>query len=286
MSLLGRSISSELREGTQRLHEAAIAEPRREAGSLLAHVLGRDRSFIIAHADEPLTDAQCETLQLLFERRASGEPLQYITAQQEFFKLGFEVTADVLIPRPETELIVETALELLQNDPGAYFADIGTGSGCIAISMLHELPAARAIAMDISPAALRVARRNAERHRVADRLVLLESDGLSALDVNESFSLIASNPPYVSEDELKSAQREVSYEPYEALAAGPDGLSVIRRLLADVPPFLRPGGYFVFEIGFGQSEVVEKLVDRRVWKLVEIREDLQRIPRTFVLQKK
>lgn len=286
MSLLGRSISSAIREGTQRLHEAAIAEPRREAGSLLAHVLGRDRSFIIAHADEPLTDAQCQTLQLLVERRATGEPLQYITAQQEFFKLDFEVTPDVLIPRPETELIVETALELLQNDPGAYFADIGTGSGCIAISMLHELPAARAIAMDISPAALRVARRNAERHRVADRLVLLESDGLSALDVNESFSLIASNPPYVSEDELKSAQREVSYEPYEALAAGPDGLSVIRRLLADVPPFLRPGGYFVFEIGFGQSEVVEKLVDRRVWKLLEIREDLQRIPRTFVLQKK
>ena len=286
MSLLARSISSAIREGTQRLHEAAIAEPRREAGSLLAHVLGRDRSFIIAHADEPLTDEQSEALQLLVERRANGEPLQYLTAQQEFFKLYFEVTPDVLIPRPETELIVETALELLQNDPGAYFADIGTGSGCIAISVLHELPAARAIAMDISDAALRVARRNAERHRVTDRLVLLQSDGLSALNVNESFSLIASNPPYVSEDELKSVQREVSYEPSAALAAGPDGLSVIRRLLADVPPFLRAGGYFVFEIGFGQSEAVEKLVDRRVWKLLEIREDLHRIPRTFVLQGK
>ena len=286
MSLSGRSISSAIREGTQRLHEAVIAEPRREAASLLAHVLGRDQSFIIAHADEPLTEEQSEALQLLVERRANGEPLQYITARQEFFKLDFEVTPDVLIPRPETELIVEVALELLQNSPDAYFADIGTGSGCIAISLLHELPAARAIGMDISRAALRVARRNAERHTVIDRLVLLESDGLSVLDVNESFSLIASNPPYVSEDELKRVQREVSFEPPAALAGGPDGLSVIRRLLTDVPRFLRAGGYFVFEIGFGQSEAVEKLVDRRVWKLLEIREDLQRIPRTFVLQKK
>jgi release factor glutamine methyltransferase len=286
MSLSGRSISSAIREGTQRLHEAVIAEPRREAGSLLAHVLGRDQSFIIGHADEPLTTEQSEALQLLVERRASGEPLQYITARQEFFKLDFEVTPDVLIPRPETESIVEVALELLQNNPEAYFADIGTGSGCIAISLLHELPAARAIAMDISRAALRVARRNAERHKVIDRLVLLESDGLSVLDVNESFSLIASNPPYVSEDELKRVQREVSFEPTAALAAGPDGLSVIRRLLTDVPQFLRAGGYFVFEIGFGQSEAVEKLVDHRVWKLLEIREDLQRIPRTFVLQGK
>src|ERR1700694_987462 len=133
MSLLARSISSAIREGTQRLQEAAIAEPRREAGSLLAHVLGRDRSFIIAPADEPVTDEQSEALALLVERRASGEPLQYITAQQEFFKLDFEVTPDVLIPRHETELIVETSLELLQNDPRAYFAEIGTGSGCIAI---------------------------------------------------------------------------------------------------------------------------------------------------------
>jgi release factor glutamine methyltransferase len=286
MSLLGRSISSAIREGTQQLHKAAVAEPRREAGSLLAHVLGHDRSFIIAHAEEPLTNEQSEALQLLVERRASGEPLQYITAQQEFFKLDFEVTPDVLIPRPETELIVETALALLQNDPETYFADIGTGSGCIAISMLHEKLQARAVAMDISRAALNVAQRNAERHKVTDRLVLLESDGLSALDTSESFSLIVSNPPYVSEAELKSIQREVSYEPPAALAAGPDGLSVIRRLLTDVPPFLRSGGYFIFEIGFGQSEAVERLVDRRVWKLLEIREDLQRIPRTFVLQGK
>jgi len=286
MSLLGLSISSAIREGARRMREADVAEPRREAGSLLAHILGRDRSFIVAHADDLLTDEQCNALLSLVERRASGEPLQYLTTHQEFFKLDFEVTPDVLIPRPETELIVETALELLRDDPAPYFADIGTGSGCIAISMLQDLPGARAIATDVSPAALRVAQRNAERHGVTDRLVLLESDCFSALDANASLTLIASNPPYVSEDELKTVQREVSYEPRAALAAGSDGLAVIRRLLREARPFLRPGGYFVFEIGFGQSEAVERLVDRRVWKLLEIREDLQRIPRTFVLQGK
>lgn len=284
MSLLGLSIGGAIREGAQHLDEAAVAEPRREAGSLLAHVLGRDRSFIVAHADELLTGEQSKALQSLVERRASGEPLQYLTTHQGFFKLDFEVTPDVLIPRPETELIVETALELLQDDPAPYFADIGTGSGCIAISILQDLPGARAIATDVSPAALRVAQRNAERHGVKDRLVLLESDCFSALDANASFTLIAANPPYVSEDELKTVQREVSYEPRAALAAGPDGLSVIRRLVREARPFLCAGGYFVFEIGFGQSEAVERLVDRSVWKLLEIREDLQGIPRTFVLQ--
>jgi release factor glutamine methyltransferase len=283
---MSTSIGRAVLEGAQRLQNAAVAEPRREAGSLLAHVVGRDRSFVIAHADDSLTVEGRAAFRSLIERRASGEPLQYLTGHQEFFKLDFEVTPDVLIPRPETELIVEASLGLLQNDPEPYFADIGTGSGCIAISMLHELPAARAIAADMSPTALRVAQRNAERHGVVDRLELRESDCFSALEARGSFGLIASNPPYVSDDELKSVQREVSYEPRAALAAGSDGLSVIRRLLREARPFLRSGGHFVFEVGFGQSAAVEHLIDRRVWKLLEIRTDLQRIPRTFVLQGK
>jgi len=286
MSLSCLSISTAIRTGARRLREADVAEPRREAGLLLAHVLGRDRSFMVAHADDFLTDEQSKALQYLVERRAGGEPLQYITAHQEFFKLDFEVTPKVLIPRPETESTVETALEFLKHAPAPYFADIGTGSGCIAISMLAELPGARALATDISPAALCVARRNAERHGVTDRLVLLESDCFSTLEPKEPFSLIASNPPYVSEDEMQSLQREVRFEPRAALVAGSDGLAVIRRLLREARPFLRAGGYFVFEIGFGQREAVEQLVDRRVWKLLEIREDLQSIPRTFVLQGK
>ncbi len=196
------------------------------------------------------------------------------------------MTPAVLIPRPETELIIETALELLRADPDPYLADIGTGSGCIAISMLHELSGLRAVATDVSPAALRVAQRNAKRHGVADRLVLLESDCFSALDATGSFSLIAANPPYISDDDLKTVQREVNYEPRAALAGGSDGLSVIRRLLPEARPFLPSGGYFVFEIGFGQSEAVEQLIDRRVWKLLEIRTYLQKKPRAFVQQAK
>jgi release factor glutamine methyltransferase len=278
------SIANAVVEGAQRLREAAIPEARRDAGSLLAHMLGRDRSFLIAHANSALSEEGLRDFELLIERRAGGEPMQYITGHQEFFKLDFEVTPAVLIPRPETELIVEIALDLLRNDSTPVLADIGTGSGCIVISMLHELGAARAIATDVSAAALAIVQRNAERHHVADRLELLESDCFSAMDAIGLFSLIVSNPPYVSDGELKDLQTEVRYEPRAALAGGPDGLSVIRRLLLQARPFLRPGGHFVFEIGFGQSEAVEQLIDRRIWKLLEIRRDLQQIPRTFVLQ--
>ncbi len=248
-------------------------------------MLRRERNFLIAHADEAVTDEEIESFRFLIKRRAGGEPMQYITGHQEFFKLDFEVTPAVLIPRPETELIVEAGLELLRNDPKPNLADIGTGSGCLAISMLHEMSAARAVATDVSPPALEVARRNAKRHGVLDRLELLDSDLFSTLDAIGSFGLIVSNPPYVSDDELKSLQREVNYEPREALAGGPDGLSVIRRLLSEARPFLRSGGYLVFEIGFEQREAVEQLIDGRFWKLIEIRRDLQQIPRTFVLQR-
>jgi len=280
------SIGNAVLESAQRLGEAAIAEPRREAGSLLAHVLGRDRSFIIAHANDQLTDEASAAFGSLIDRRAAGEPLQYLTGHQEFFKLDFGVAPAVLIPRPETELVVEIALELLRDDPEPYIADIGTGSGCIAISILHELSVARAVATDISPDALQMAQRNAERHGVADRLALLESDCFSALDTNRRFALIASNPPYVSDDQMTDLQREVRHEPRAALAGGPDGLSIIRRLLLEARPFLRSSGHFVFEVGFEQSAAVEKLIDLRVWKLIEIGPDLQRIPRTFVLQGK
>src|SRR5437879_167729 len=141
-----------------------------EAGSLLAHVLGRDRTFTIAHAKDALTDEQIGSFRGFVGRRAAGEPLQYLTAHQEFFKLEFEVTPDVLIPRPETELMVEIALELLKDDLDLFIADIGTGSGCVVISLLHELRDAHAIATDISPDALRIARRNAYRHGVSERL--------------------------------------------------------------------------------------------------------------------
>lgn len=280
------SIENAIREATRVLAEAGLNEARREAGSLLAYVIGRDRSFLITHTGDTLTVAQAEMFRALTSRRARGEPLQYLIGHQEFFKLDFEVTHDVLIPRPETELIVEAALELMSDDPEPFFADIGVGSGSIAISLLHELSKARAIGTDVSSAALAVAQRNADRHAVSNRLTLIESDLLSGVAPGTLFSLITSNPPYVSDEELRELQREVHHEPPTALAGGPDGLKVIRRLLHEAPTFLTSNGYLVFEIGFGQSEAVEQLLDRRVWKILEIRKDLQGIPRTFVLQKK
>lgn len=280
------SIANALVEGAQRLREAAVPEARRHAGSLLAHALGCDQTFLLAHADEAITEEEFRSFRFLIERRAGGEPMQYLTGVQEFFKLSFEVTPAVLIPRPETELIVETALEILRNDPEPYVVDVGTGSGCLVISLLHELSAAHGLATDVSLAALQLAQRNAHRHGVKDRLALVGSDCFSAFRPNGSVHLMVSNPPYVSEEEMKDLQREVRYEPVGALAGGPDGLSVIQRLLLGARPFLRSGGHFVFEIGFGQSEAVEQIVDRRVWKLIEIRKDLQGIPRTCVLQVK
>jgi release factor glutamine methyltransferase len=280
------SISNAISEGMRVLRAAGVADARRESGSLAAHAIGRDRTYVVTHADELWQGDEVEIFRKLIERRAKGEPLQYITGHQEFFKLDFEVTPDVLIPRPETELIVEIALELLKDDRLQRIADIGTGSGCIAISVLHELGDARAIATDISPGALRAARRNAERHGVGDRLGLIESDCFSALDSRNPFSLVVSNPPYIREDEMETLQREVRCEPRTALEGGPDGLDIVRRLLREAAPFLCPDGHLVFEIGSGQDTAVEQLINARVWELKEARCDLQGIARAVVLRKR
>ena len=279
------SIGTALSEAARTLG-ANLSEPRLDAGVLMSHVIGRDRSFLVAHPEAKIAEHQLKQFEEFIARRAQGEPLQYITGHQEFFKLDFEVTPDVLIPRPETELIVEAVLELVNADAQFAFADIGTGSGCLAVSILHEYRKARALGLDISERALQVAQRNAERHRVPDRLRLVQSDLFDAISIDETFDLIVSNPPYVSDDEMKTLQREVQREPRAALAGGSDGLALIRRLLLDAPGHLRPGGYLVFEFGINQDVAIRDLVDREAWKLIEIRNDLQKIPRTIVLQKR
>ncbi len=280
------SITSVLAQATAELAAGGISEARNDATLLLIEVLGRDRAFIIAHPETKLSADQLERFRSFVARRGAGEPLQYVTGHQEFFKLDFEVTPDVLIPRPETELIVEAALEVVTSDAELSCADIGTGSGCIVISLLRELAKAHATAIDISPAALAVAKRNAERHQVADRLQLLQSDGFELIGQAGKFDLIISNPPYVPDSEMQTLQREVRHEPKGALAGGPDGLAVIRRLLRDAAGFLKPRGYFIFEIGFGQGEAVKALIDQQSWELIGIRRDLANIPRTIVLRKK
>src|SRR4030095_10522632 len=283
------SIAETILQGAHRLRKAGVPEARREAGSLLEYVLGRDRSFILTHAEDEGGEEQAEKFQEYLERRAQGEPLQYITANQEFFGLDFEVTKDVLIPRPETELLVETALKLLTPSADAFICDVGTGSGCIVITLMQQLQQARAVAIEISPEALEVARRNARRHSVAERIDFVFSDSFAALNSLEprpSFDLIVSNPPYVEEGAMANLQSEVrDFEPHSALAAGADGLDIIRRLLLEAPGFLKTGGYFLFEIGFNQAAAVRELLDPKIWKLIDIHKDLQGIPRTVALQR-
>src|SRR5262249_37055406 len=258
------TIKTALATGSERLAANGVNEPQSESRLLLMHVLHRDRAFLIAHDDDTLSRDQMEQFNSLIARRVGGEPSQYITGHQEFYGLDFDVTPDVLIPRPETELVVESALKFLENMPTAQLADIGTGSGCIVVSLLHELPQARALAVDLSALALEVAQRNAEHHGVKNRLRLLRSDGFSGVERDEQFDLIVSNPPYVSDSEMGKLQREVQTEPAAALAGGPDGFSIIRRWLNDASAHLETGGYYIFEIGFGQGETIRDLIDQRV----------------------
>jgi len=283
---MSATIKSALTEGAASLKASGVDDSRNQANLLLMHVLDRDRTFLLAHPEENLSTKQFDQYQALVARRAEGYPLQYLTGRQEFFQLDFEVTPDVLIPRPETELIVEVGIEILKHEAAPFFADLGTGSGAIAISLLQELPRARAIAVDVSAAALEVAGRNAERHAVSDRLQLIESDLFSTMDLPAELNLIVSNPPYIPANDLNGLQREVRHEPTGALDGGPDGLAVIRRLLKDAPDFLPANGYLIFEIGFDQHEAVKKLIDHRAWELIELRKDLQGILRTVVLQKR
>jgi release factor glutamine methyltransferase len=282
------TIAQAISEGAQVLQAAGVAAARREAGSLLAHVISRDRTYLITHGDEKLSPTEAAAFRQKIARRAAGEPFQYISGSQEFFGLDFEVTPDVLIPRPETELLVETALVLLQGTNRSFICDIGTGSGCISIALLKNLAAAHAIGVDIWPPALSVAQRNAARHGVGSRLALVAGDCFAAFRPEAArFTMIVSNPPYVDESDLDGLQREVrDFEPRVALTPGRDGLSVIRRLLIDAPAYLVPGGHLLFEIGYRQHEAVGRLVDTRVWTLLAIHKDLQGIPRAVALRRR
>jgi release factor glutamine methyltransferase len=286
---MSTSIAQAILEGANKLRQAGVPDERREAGSLLMYVLARDRGYILMHAEAELSDEQLERFIAALDERAQGKPLQYITGRQEFFGLEFEVNGNVLIPRPETELLVEAALSLVSQNEAPVICDVGTGSGCMVVTLLHKLPLARATALDISPAALAVAERNATRHGVHDRLSLITSDCFAGLGAESGagFDLIVSNPPYVAARAIAGLQREVrDFEPRVALVSGDDGLTVIRRLLLESGDHLKSGGCLIFEMGFDQHDAVRQLIDENFWKLLEIFDDLQGIPRTVALTKR
>ena len=231
----------------------------------------------------------------MITRRAAGEPLQYITGHQEFYGIDFLVTSDVLIPRPETELLVECVINLARDssprpgDGGPLILDIGTGSGCIAIALASHVERARVIATDVSGAALAVASKNAARHGVAARIEFLEGDLLAPLadrGLEGAVDFLASNPPYVPARDSHLLQRELDWEPREALFGGPEGVDFYRRLLHDAPRYVKPGGYFVCEIGYTQLDAIQEMIDADAWGEAVIKDDLQGIPRTLAIKKR
>lgn len=283
------TIAETLKEASQQLRAASVPNDLLDAQTLLAEALGKDRTYLIVNFNQQLSDALLAQYQTLIERRASGEPLQYITGHQEFFGLEFEVTPDVLIPRPETEILVEETIRLVHqtNISEPVIVDVGTGSGCIAVALARELGTAKVIASDVSPAALTVARRNAAKQGLEDRMEFIESDLLAAFPETQFADFIVSNPPYVAAKELPTLQREVrDWEPHLALSDFADGLSFYRRLLVEALPRLKPGGYLICEMGYTQSEAISAMADLQIWHEPRLLDDLQGIPRTLVLHRK
>ncbi len=279
------SIHDRVANARHRFERAGIGvdEAAIDAEVLARHVLGWDRAQLITRGPEPAADDFDEAFEPLVVRREQREPVAMIVGHREFWNLDFEVTPDVLVPRPETELIVETAIDLArESGPWRRIVDVGTGSGCIGVALAREFNEASVIATDSSAAALAVAWRNAQRHGVQDRMTFVESNLLD--EVERGADLIVSNPPYCRTVDAGTLQPEViGYEPHSALFAGPDGLKVIRRLLDGAAAHLAGGGRLVVEFGFGQDAEIVRLARAAGWRVLDIRHDLQQIPRVIVL---
>ena len=273
-------IGDVVREIAQILESRDVPEPRREASLLVCLAIKKDRVFLIAHSEYELSADERSLLQDFTNRRADREPYQYIAGQQEFYGLEFDVTPDVLIPRPETEILVERAiLSLTKRQGSPTFLEVGVGSGCIAVSILANAANSTAQGVDISEKALAVAGRNASKHGVSERLRLFLSDVYASVEQRD-FDLIVSNPPYVPNAEIETLQPEVrDFEPYLSLSDGGTGLSIIEKLIRGSAKFLKPGGELFIEIGFDQSRRVQNMFDPSQWETVEFLPDLQGIPR-------
>ncbi len=271
------------------VERAAVSISRRDAETLLLHVLGRNRAWLLAHPETPLAASDGDTFIALAARRAQHVPLQYLTGFQEFFGLALQVTPAVLIPRPETELLVEAVLEWTRAQTAKpmeklSLVDVGTGSGAIALALASALPYSSILALDLSPGALGVARGNATRTGLAGRLRFAQSDLLEGLDAAAEAScldVVVSNPPYVPEADAPTMQPEVrDHEPHLALFAGQDGLAVYRRLIPQAWRLLRSGGLLAMEFGFGQRDGLAPLLQG--WAEVAFRNDYAGIPRVVL----
>ena len=275
-----------LNSGVEKLEAARVGSPRMNAEVLLMFVLACDRAYLYAHPERDLTAEESARYEAALLERSRGKPSQYITGHQEFWGLDLIVSPAVCIPRPETEHVIETVLELVrESEPGAplRIVDVGTGSGCIALALARELPRAEVHAVDISVAALEIARANASRLELAGRISFYESDMLAALP-EAKYDFVVSNPPYVGEAEPEKVQREVrEFEPRVAVFAGEKGLEAYERLIPQARQCLKPGGWLVVEIGYSIEEAVRALLSG--WREVRVTQDLQGIPRVVAARK-
>jgi len=292
-------VRTALREAFAQLRAAGVPSHTLAAELLLMHALGRDRTWLYAHPEEVISDSEVHLFTNLLARRAAGEPTQHLTGKQEFWSLEFEVTPDVLIPRPETEHVIEVALDRLGvreiragrkqtfSGESLQIADIGTGSGCIAVALAKELPGATIYATDISSAALAGARRNAARHSVSDQIHFLESNLLDeASHLSLFFDLIVSNPPYIGRREAATLMREVrDHEPEIALYGGEEGYELYAELIAQAAAKLKPGGILVLELGHNSLPAVQPLLDATAWTNVGATNDLAGIPRVIAAER-
>lgn len=271
-----------IKQATERLQAGARGDARLDAETLLMQLLGRDRAYLYAHPELELSCRELNRYNELLDRRANGEPLQYITGHQEFWGLDVLVSPAVLIPRPETEHCVEAALELLHGLRSPHIVDVGTGSGCIALALASQLTHARVEAVDISVEALQVARQNAQRLGLAERIAFAQSDLLEKyLPLGATFDLVVSNPPYVGKSEADKLQIEVrEHEPHCALFGGQQGLDIYRRLIPQAYRVLKSGGWLVMEIGYSQEQQIKELL--RAWHEVRALPDLRGIPRVVI----
>jgi release factor glutamine methyltransferase len=299
-------VRTALKQGLAKLRKAHVPSYTLAAELLLLHVLGRDRTWLYAHPEEQVSSSDTERFFALIARRANGEPTQHLTGKQEFWGLEFEVTPDVLIPRPETEHLIEVALDRLAvrelragrkqtlTGENLQIADIGTGSGCIAIALAKELPGSKIFATDISSKALAIAQRNASRHSFSDQIHFLESNLFSAL-ANSSlatrhsplfFDLIASNPPYIGRREAPTLMREVrDHEPEIALYGGEEGYELYADLITQSAAHIKPGGILVLELGHNSLPAVQPLLDAPSWANVAVTNDLAGIARVIAAER-
>jgi release factor glutamine methyltransferase len=293
------NIRAALKHGISQLREGGIADFTLAAELLLLHSTKRDRTSLYSHPDDELAESELQTYQSLIQRRISGEPTQHLTGKQEFWGLEFIVSPDVLIPRPETEHLIEVALDRLalrevragrtnKNDgTGLVVADVGTGSGCIAVSLAKELPRAEIYATDTSAAALSVARNNAARHAVSGCIRFLEANLLRSLALSRlRFDLIVSNPPYIGRREAPTLPREVrDHEPELALYGGEEGYELYADLIAQSAARLKPGGLLVVELGHDSLSAVEPLLEAPLWLGVGVTNDLAGIARVIAAER-